>query len=39
MIALETKWDINRIGDEDYQKAGRLECRYELDQIATGITS
>jgi hypothetical protein len=38
VIALETKWDINRKGDEDYQKAGRFECRYEIDHIATGIT-
>lgn len=38
VIALETKWDINRIGDEDYQKAARFECRYEIEHIATKTT-
>lgn len=36
VIALETKWDINKIGDE--RRAARLECRYEIEHVATRTT-
>jgi hypothetical protein len=36
VIALETKWRINRAGDD--KKAVRRECRYEIEQVANWTT-
>jgi hypothetical protein len=38
VIALETKWRINAIGDEADQRAARRECRYEAEQVASWTT-
>ncbi len=38
VIALETKWRINAVGDETDQRAGRRECRYEVEQVANWTT-
>jgi hypothetical protein len=34
VLALETKWRINAVGDEPDQRAARRECRYEVEQAA-----
>lgn len=36
VIALETKWRINRAGDD--KAAARRECRYEIEQVANWTT-
>jgi hypothetical protein len=36
--ALTVKWQLNRLGEEDHQKAARRECRYEAAQIAGWTT-
>jgi len=36
IIALETKWSINKSGDD--KKAARRECRYEIEQLASWTT-
>ncbi len=38
VIALETKWRINAVGDDTDQRAARRECRYEVEQIAGWTT-
>jgi len=38
VIALETKWRINSVGDEPDQRADRRECRYEVEQAANWTT-
>ncbi len=37
VLALRVKWEINKLGDDPYLKAGRRECRYEAEQIASGV--
>lgn len=34
ILALATKWDINKFGDDPDQKAGRRECRYEIVKVS-----
>jgi hypothetical protein len=38
VVALATKWEINRSGDDPDQKAGRRECRYEVEEVAGWTT-
>ena len=38
VVALVTKWRVNRNGDAPDQKAGRRECRYEVEQLANCVT-
>ncbi len=38
VLALETKWALNKAGDEDAQKAARRECRYEAGKTAGWTT-
>lgn len=38
VLALEVKWAVNRMGDEDDKKAARRECRYEAEQMASLTT-
>ena len=38
VIALETKWEINAVGDEADQRAARRACRYEVEQAASWAT-
>jgi hypothetical protein len=35
VLALETKWEINRTGEESDQKSGRRQCRYEIVPLAS----
>ena len=38
VVSLATKWEINRYGDDPDQKAGRRECRYEVEEVAGWTT-
>jgi len=38
VVALATKWEISRSGDDPDQKAGRRECRYEVEEVAGWTT-
>jgi hypothetical protein len=38
VLALETKWAINKTGDEADQKAARRECRFEVKKTAGWTT-
>lgn len=38
VLALETKWEVNKSGDDPDQKAARRECRYEAVQMASWST-
>jgi MFS family permease len=35
VLALVTKWRLNRYGDDPDQKAGRRECRYEVEKVTS----
>jgi len=35
VLALETKWEIHRTGDEPDQKSARRQCRYEIVPLAS----
>ena len=35
VMALAVKWRVHRYGDEREQKAGRRECRYEAEKLAS----
>ena len=35
VIALVTKWEINKYGDDPDLKAGRRECRYEIQKVSS----
>ena len=36
--ALATKWEINKRGDSDEFRAGRRECRYEMERVGGRTT-
>jgi len=38
VLSLATKWEINKFGDDPDQKAGRRECRYEVEEVASWTT-
>jgi hypothetical protein len=38
VLALETKWEVNKSGDDQDKKAARKECQYEAAQMASWST-
>lgn len=37
VVSLRSKWQLNRVGESEARKEGRLECRYELSRVYNHI--
>ena len=38
IISIETKWSINKYGDDPDQVSARRECEYEIKRVANRVT-